>query len=163
MELMLNDTTIIHNTHKENGCPFFDCNNIVYFEDMDFDEKDELVVCTYPTEHSSSDIMDCESYLAFEVYSYYLHQNDNRFTRRIAGDLCRTDYSIDRKNKTVSLTGYLNAYESVKEVYWFNEGQPYRFDYSIVVNEEKTEYHFMIDRIDAVIDSIELSRYNFDE
>lgn len=160
LEILGNDTTVIHNTHQELDNPFFDCHNIVYFEDIDFDGKDEFIVCTHPVEHISSDIMDCESYLAFEVYSYFLHQNDNRYTRRIAGDLCRTEYSVDRSNKTVSFTGYLNAYESLKEMYWFDNGQPYKLDYSIVDGEERTEYHFLIDRIDAVIDSVILSKYN---
>lgn len=157
--IIASDMTLIHSTHDELGRPFFDCHNILYFEDIDFDGKDELIVCTSPTKHSSSDIMDCESYLAYEIMPYFLHQNDNRFTRRIAGDLCRTEYSVDRTNQTVSLTSYMSADEYHREQYWFKGGQPYKLEYAIVVGEEKNEYHFMIDSIDTFLDSIQMSRY----
>ena len=157
--ILTHDTTIIHNSHEKSCHTFFDCHNIVYFEDIDFDGKDELVVCTSPTKAASSDIMDCETYIAYEVYSDFLYHNDNRYTRRIAEDLCRTQYSVDTQLQTISFIGYLNAYESVKEVYWFKGGRPYRFDYVNSDGEEQNEYRFMIDSIDAFIDSIQLSRY----
>lgn len=156
--IIKHDTTIIHNTHKEMKCPFFDCNNIVYFEDIDFDGKDELIVCTYPW-HNTTSTMDCETYLTFEVYPYFLYQSDNRFTRRIAGDLCRTEYYVNKDNRSITLIGNRNACESIKEVYWFKDGRPYKLDYTLVIDEEESEYHFMIDSIDAFIDSIKLSRY----
>lgn len=157
--ILVSDTTLVHNSHNESGRPFFDCHNILYFEDIDFDGKDELIICMSPTKTSSSDIMDCESYLAYEIKPCFLYRNDNRFTRRIAGDLCRTEYSVDRTNQTVSLTSYMSADEYHREQYWFKGGQPYKLEYAIVVGEEKNEYHFMIDSIDTFLDSIQMSRY----
>ena len=162
-ELIDKDTTVIHNTHKEIGSPFFDCHNIVYFEDMDFDGKDELVICNSPCQQSVSDILDCEAFLVYKVYSGFIRPNDNRFTRKIAKALCRTEYAIDRKNKTVTLTGYGGAADYTKEVFWFKNGQPYKLDYINVNSEKKNEFHFKLDNVDAVIDSVELLRYNTDE
>lgn len=158
-EIIGKDTTVIHNTHKEIGSPFFDCHNIVYFEDVDFDGKDELVICNSPCQHSAIDILDCEAFLVYEVHSGLIRPSDNRYTRKIAKALCRTEYTINRKNKTVTLTGYGGAAQYTKEVFWFKNGQPYKLDYINVDGEKKDVFHFTLDNVDAAIDSIELSRY----
>lgn len=159
LKILNGDTVVIHNTHRELGQPFFDCHNLVYFEDIDLDSKDELVICNSPCQERTSEFLDCESFYVYDVYSNFLYRNNNRFTRKISEPICRTEYIVDKTNKSVTLTGYDAASYYTKEVYWFRKGQPYKLDYFIVDGDKKDEFHWMIDDIDSAIDSITLSRF----
>lgn len=132
----------LHNTHKTLGGPFLDHNNIVYFADIDFDWEKELMVCLTPFVDESVDCLDCDKYLVYEIDGGNIYRCDNSFTREINGDLCRTTYSVDKKKKTITLTGSSSAFEYVEKVFWFRKGQPYKVDYIHSDGGVEKEYHF---------------------
>lgn len=135
------DTIILHNTHKNMGNPLLDCSNIVYFEDIDFDDEEELIVCMSPNTTGASDILDCENFLVYDIVGNMILLCDNSFTREIRQSLCRTDYKIDKCKKVITLTEYGSDYEYVEKMFWFKNGQPYKLDYTHCFNEKKIEYH----------------------
>lgn len=144
------DTIILHNTHKDLNNPFLDCNNIVYFEDIDFDDEEELIVCMSPNTTGTSDILDCENFLVFDIVGNMIIPCDNSFTREIERGLCRTEYRVDKNEKTITLTGYSSAYEYVEKVFWFKDGQPHELDYSHFLNGKREEHHMILDAINKM-------------
>lgn len=128
------DTIILHNTHKNLGNKFLDCNNIVYFEDIDFDDEEELIVCMAPDTTGASDILDCEYFLVFDIVGNMIILCDNSFTREIRQPLCRTNYMINKNKKTITLTEFGGAYEHVEKVFWFKNGQPFRLSWTYSFN-----------------------------
>ncbi len=149
------DTIVLHNTHKELGSPLLDFNNIVYFEDLNFDGEDELVICMSPRYDSVFlSQLDCENFLVFNVdHTCMTPCDNNSFVREIANGLCRTEYKVDKAHKTITLTGYLSTCSYTEKVYWFKDGFPYKLDYTYVDNGVKYPHHFTL--IDAEIDSVE--------
>lgn len=147
------DTVTLHNTHKELGNPLLDCNNIVYFEDINFDGEKELVICMFPASIVDTSL-DCENFLVF-----YLNNNwitpcyNNSFVREISNSLCRTEYKVDTIHKVITLIGYESAYSYTEKTYWFRNGFPYKLDYTHEINGEKNYHHIQL--YDAEIDSVE--------
>lgn len=148
------DAIVLHNTHKELGNPLLDFNNIVYFEDLNFDGEDELVICVFPRYDKEYLFeLDCENFLVFNIDHTWMTPCDNSFVREIANALCRTEYKVDTANKSITLIGYGSANSYRERVYWFKEGFPYKLDYSYVDNGVKHPHHFVLH--DAEIDSVE--------
>lgn len=148
------DTITLHNTHKELGNPLLDYNNIVYFEDMNFDGEDELIICISPC-HSSEflSVLDCESFSVFCFSRDWVTPcNNNSFVREISNAQCRTTYKIDKTQKNITLTGYGSADSYTEKTFWFRDGFPYKLDYTHVINGEKYHHHIKLN--DAEIDSI---------
>ena len=144
------DIIILHNTHKDLGKPLLDCNNIIYFEDIDFDGEEELIVCMSPNSTGASDILDCENFLVFDIVDNIIILCDNSFTREIEKSLCRTDYRVDKNKKTITLIEYESAYEYVEKVFWFKDGQPHELDYSHFLNGKREEHHMILDAINKM-------------
>ena len=145
------DTIILHNTHEEIGSPFIDCKNIVYFEDMNFDGKKDLVICMFPG--GAPNIGDCENYLVYSINDYGMTLCDNTFTREIGKAVCRADYTVDSLNKSITLTEYDTYIGYTEKKYWFKNGYPYKYDYTKVYDDEKFQYHIKL--YDAELDVAE--------
>lgn len=131
------DTIILHNTHKELGNPLLDCANIVYFEDMNFDGKDELVLCMFPG--GSPNSLDCENFIIFHT-DPYLHLCDNAFAREIGDAPCRTMCTVDSINKSITLTGIESSFEHTITTFWFKDGFLYKSDWSHIIGNKKVKH-----------------------
>lgn len=137
------DTITLHNTHAELGSPFLDCYNILYFADMNFDGKDELVVCMFPG--GEPNIGDCESFLVFNIHHGWITPcTNNSFIREIGNAVCRAECTVDSINKTITLTEYDTFIGYTEKKFWFKDGFPYRYDYTKVFEEETFQYHMRL-------------------
>lgn len=153
-EYHITDTIVLHSTHKKLGDPLLDFNNIVYFEDLNFDGEDELVICMSPRYDSDFlSQLDCENFFVFNMDHIWMTPCDNSFVREIANGLCHTEYKVDEAHKTITLTGHRSSISYTEKVYWFKDGFPYKLDYTYVDNGVKYPHHFTL--YDAEIDSVE--------
>lgn len=153
-EYSVTDTIILHNSHRELGNPLLDFNNIIYFEDLNFDGEEELVICMSPRYSEFLSQLDCENFLVFNIDQTWMTPcYNNSFVKEIANALCRTEYKVDTTDKSITLIGYGSANSYMERVYWFKDGFPYKLDYTSVDNGVKYSHHFTLN--DAEIDSVE--------
>lgn len=145
------DTQYIHNTHKTSITQKIDWHNLLYFEDMDFDGEDELVVCGYVRpQRRYADELDCEDFTIYKIIKNRIRRIKNVPFDELTEGLCRTGFHFDKKNKCLVFTGYSSFYLTIKEKYWFKNGQVYMMDYDIIDKDKgKKHYHWGISGVES--------------
>lgn len=138
------DTVVIQNTHVSQH---IDWTNILYFEDMDFDREEELVVCGYPRPNrplEGEDYIDCEDFTIYQKTESGFFQIHNLVFDELSEGLCRTGFSFDTSQKTITLTGFLGNGGFESETFYFNNGEPFKMVYSYLnhVGAKRYDYQF---------------------
>lgn len=123
------DTIAIKNTHVSQH---IDWTNILYFEDMNFDGEKELVVCGHPRPNRSldEDYIDCEDFTIYNKTKTGFSQIHNSVFDKLSEGLCRTGFSFDTAQKTITLTGFLGNGGYEIETYYFKNGEPFKKTYT---------------------------------
>lgn len=123
------DTVIIQNTHISQH---IDWTNIVYFEDMNFDGEKELVVCGHPRPNRSleEDFIDCEDFTVYKRTKIGFSQIHNPVFDKLSEGLCRTGFSFNTTQKTITLTVFLGNGGYEIETYYFKNGEPFKKTYT---------------------------------
>ena len=138
------DTVVIQNTHVSQH---IDWTNILYFEDMDFDGEEELVVCGYPRPNrplAGEDYIDCEDFTIYQKTESGFCQIHNLVFDELSEGLCRTGFLFDTAQKTITLNGFLGDGGFESETFYFNNGEPYKVVYSYLnhVGAKRYDYQF---------------------
>lgn len=103
---------------------------VASFADVNFDGEDELIICSSPRPHRElNNLLDCENFTIFKITEDGLVQLHNMVFDNLELGECRTEYIFDTINKTITLIGYHNAYDTSTRVFWFNDGELYQLDY----------------------------------
>lgn len=103
---------------------------VASFADVNFDGENELIICSSPRPYRElNNLLDCESFTIFKITDDSLVQLHNMVFNNLELGECRTEYKFDTINKTLTLIGYHNAYDTSTEMYWFKNGEPYQLDY----------------------------------
>lgn len=143
------DTQYIHNTHNTSVTQKIDWHNLLYFEDMDFDGEEELVVCgNVRPQRRYADELDCEDFTIYKITKKGIRRIKNVPFDELTEGLCRTGFHFDEKNKCLTLTGYWSDYLTIKEKYWFKKGQVYMMEYDII-DKDKGKHHYRWDISDV--------------
>ena len=135
------DTVIIQNTHL---AQHIDWTNIVYFEDMNFDGEKELVICGHPRPNRSleEDYIDCEDFTIYNKTKTGFSQIHNSVFDKLSEGLCRTGFSFDTAQKTITFTGFLGNGGFAKETFYFNNGEPFKVTYSYLDHDGDKQYDY---------------------
>lgn len=138
------DTVVIQNTHVSQH---IDWTNILYFEDMDFDGEEELVVCGYPRPNRplvGEDYIDCVDFTIYQKTESGFCQIHNLVFDELSEGLCRTGFLFDTAQKTITLNGFLGDGGFESETFYFNNGEPYKVVYSYLnhVGAKRYDYQF---------------------
>ena len=123
------DTIVIPNTHVSQH---IDWTNILYFEDMNFDGEKELVICGHPRPNRSleEDYIDCEDFTVYKKTKTGFCQIHNIVFDRLSEGFCRTGFSFDTSQKTITLTSFLGDGSYEIETYYFENGEPSKETYT---------------------------------
>lgn len=123
------DTIVILNTHVSQ---YIDWTNILYFEDINFDSEKELVVCGHPRPNRSldEDYIDCEDFTIYNKTKTGFSQIHNSVFDKLSEGLCRTGFSFDTAQKTITLTSFLGNGGYEIETYYFENGEPFKKIYT---------------------------------
>ncbi len=123
------DTIAIKNTHVSQH---IDWTNILYFEDMNFDGEKELVICGHPRPNRSleEDYIDCEDFTIYNKTKTGFSQIHNSVFDKLSEGLCRTGFSFDTAQKTITLTGFLGNGGYEIETYYFKNGESFKKTYT---------------------------------
>ena len=123
------DTIVIPNTHVSQ---YIDWTNILYFEDINFDSEKELVVCGHPRPNRSleEDYIDCEDFTIYNKTKTGFSQIHNSVFDKLSEGLCRTGFSFDTTQKTITLTSFLGNGGYEIETYYFKNGKPFKETYT---------------------------------
>ena len=140
------DTVVIQNTHVSQH---IDWTNILYFEDMDFDGEEELVVCGYPRPNrplDGEDYIDCEDFTIYRKTDSCFCQIHNLVFDELSEGLCRTRFSFDTSRKTITLISLLGDGGFMSETFYFNNGEPFKLAYSYLnhVGAKRYDYQFSL-------------------
>ena len=137
------DTIAIKNTHVSQH---IDWTNILYFEDMNFDGEKELVICGHPRPNRSleEDYIDCEDFTIYRKTDSGFYQIHNFVFDKLSEGLCRTGFSFDISQKTITLTSFLGNGGYEIETYYFENGEPFKVKYSYLNHEgaQRHDYQF---------------------
>lgn len=145
------DTQHIHNTHIISVTQKIDWQNLLYFEDMDFDGEEELVVCgqARPQRKYEKDL-DCEDFTIYKITDSEIRRIKNVPFDELSEGLCRTGFLFDIRNKCLVFTEYCSYYLTIKEKYWFKDGQVYMMDYDIIDKDKgKHHYHWNVSGVES--------------
>lgn len=145
------DTVIIQNTHISQHIEW---TNIVYFEDMNFDGEKELVVCRHPRPNRSleEDFIDCEDFTVYKRTKIGFSQIHNPVFDKLSEGLCRTGFSFNTTQKTITLTGFLGAGGFENETFYFKNGEPFKVTYSYLNHDGAKQYNYQFVLPDEVED-----------
>ena len=123
------DTIAIKNTHVSKH---IDWTSILYFEDMNFDGEKELVICGHPRPNRSleEDYIDCEDFTVYKQTKSGFCQIHNLVFDKLSEGLCRTGFSFDTSQKTITLTSFLGDGSYEIETYYFENGEPSKETYT---------------------------------
>lgn len=145
------DTVIIQNTHISQHIEW---TNIVYFEDMNFDGEKELVVCGHPRPNRSleEDFIDCEDFTVYKRTKIGFSQIHNPVFDKLSEGLCRTGFSFNTTQKTITLTGFLGAGGFENETFYFKNGEPFKVTYSYLNHDGAKQYNYQFVLPDEVED-----------
>lgn len=140
------DTIVIRNTHVSQH---IDWTNILYFEDMDFDGEEELVVCGCPRPNrplEGEDHIDCEDFTVYRKTESVFCQIHNLVFDELSEGLCRTGFSFETSQKTITLTGFLGDGGFESETFYFKNGEPFKLVYSNLnhVGAKRYDYQFSL-------------------
>ena len=166
----INDTIYIDNPTHPDSTWFFNCRTVVTFADVNFDGKDELILCGSPCQGKriKLNFFDCEDYTVYKITNDGLEQIRNVLYDKLYLGECRTDYIIDTNNQSITLISYHCAYITSKEIYWFKNGEPYKLDYiyescyyndSVSDRPHSTYYHYNLPADTAKFEHVEDSLY----
>lgn len=151
------DTVVIQNTHVSQH---IDWTNILYFEDMDFDGEEELVVCGYPRPNRplvGEDYIDCEDFTIYRKTESGFCQIHNLVFDELSEGLCRTGFSFDTSQKTITLTGFLGDGGFEAETFYFKNGEPFKLTYSYLNHVGAIRYDYQFE-LPNEIDKYQLDR-----
>lgn len=153
---LTSDTIYIDNPSKPEEDLFLDFRSVVSFADVDFDGEDELIICGFPRPYRKiSNMLDCEDFTIYKITGEKLIQIHNLLFDRLSKGECRTIYTFDTKQKTITLTNQLSAFDCSTEVYWFENGSPYKLDY---IYENKIQNGEYLDKPDSLVKCFLLPR-----
>lgn len=135
------DTIAIKNTHVSQH---IDWTNILYFEDMNFDGEKELVICGHPRPNRSleEDYIDCEDFTIYNKTKTGFSQIHNSVFDKLSEGLCRTGFSFNTTQKTITLTGFLGAGDFENETFYFKNGEPFKVTYSYCDHDGAKQYDY---------------------
>ena len=135
------DTIAIKNTHVSQH---IDWTNILYFEDMNFDSEKELVICGHPRPNRSleEDYIDCEDFTIYNKTKTGFSQIHNSVFDKLSEGLCRTGFSFNTTQKTITLTGFLGAGGFENETFYFKNGEPFKVTYSYCDHDGAKQYDY---------------------
>lgn len=145
------DTQYIHNTHITSVTQKIDWHNLLYFEDMDFDGENEMVICGYVRpQRIYEEELDCEDFTIYKIGNNEVRRIKNIPFDELSEGICRTGFLFDSQRKCLTFTGYCSYYLTITEKYWFQNGQVYAMDYEI--NDKgkgKYNYHWDVRDIES--------------
>lgn len=143
------DTIAIQNTHVSQH---IDWTNILYFEDMNFDGEKELVVCGHPRPNRSleEDYIDCEDFTVYEKTKSGFCQIHNLVFDELSEGLCRTGFSFDMSQNTITLTGYLGDGGFERKTYYCTNGDTFKVTYSYLNHDGAQRYDYQFNLPDDI-------------
>ena len=135
-EIEVGDTIFINNPTRPEGMLYFDPRMGISFADVDFDGKEELVVCANPC-------LDCEPCNRLESRRYLIYKvmTDSvvRVYNPIFDDLSQerrnffgtSTYFFDSNKQTLTLIDTVANVDVITAICRFRKGEPFQIDYSI--------------------------------
>ncbi|MBR0212150.1 MAG: hypothetical protein IJQ55_00950 [Alphaproteobacteria bacterium] len=99
---------------------------------MNFDGEKELVICGHPRPNRSleEDYIDCEDFTIYNKTKTGFSQIHDSVFDKLSEGLCRTGFSFDTAQKTITLTGFLGNGGYEIETYYFKNGKPFKETYT---------------------------------
>lgn len=163
----IEDTIYVDNPTDKNDDIIFDYRTAVSFADVNFDGKDELVICGCPQANRiiSTQIVH-ENFYVYSVGNDTLAQLHNILFDRFARENQVIEYTDDPKKNAIILTEQFNDIGTITEVFCFKKGNlfkiDYKYDYNYMcgkpVNHDSIVFHFDLpkdaERYKLVNDSI---------